>query len=52
MESLAQKRARVRKVIAALRKAHPDARQALEFSNPLELLIALILAARAPGRLG
>lgn len=47
MESLAQKRTRVRKVITALRKAHPDARQALEFSNPLELLIALILAARA-----
>jgi endonuclease-3 len=47
MESLAEKRARVRQVIAALRKAHPDARLALNFATPLELMIALILAARA-----
>src|ERR1700731_2645758 len=47
MESLEQKRARVKKIIAALKKAHPDAKLALDFSNPLELLIALILAAQA-----
>jgi len=40
-------RARVRRVIAALRRAHPDAKLALEFANPLELLVALILAAQA-----
>jgi endonuclease-3 len=46
-ESTEKKKARVRKIIAALRKAHPDAQQALEFSSPLDLLVALILAARA-----
>lgn len=45
-ESLQQKRNRVRKIIARLKKAYPDARLELNFSNPLELLIALILAAR------
>ncbi len=37
----------IRKIIAILRKTHPDAKQALHFSNPLELLVALILAAQA-----
>jgi endonuclease-3 len=46
-ETPEQKRARVKQVIAALKKAHPDAKLALNFSNPLELLIALILAAQA-----
>jgi endonuclease-3 len=46
-ESLQQKQARIRKIIAALGKTHPDARLALSFSSPLELLIALILAAQA-----
>ncbi len=46
-ESLDSKRARTRKIIAALKKTHPDARLALDFSNPLELLVALILAAQA-----
>lgn len=46
-ETLDEKKARVKKVITALKKAHPDAKQALEFSNPLELLVALILAAQA-----
>ena len=46
-ESLEQKRARVKKIIATLKKTHPDAKLALDFSNPLELLIALILAAQA-----
>ncbi len=39
--------ARVRRIIAALQRTHPDARLALNFSNPLELLVALILAAQA-----
>ena len=37
---------RVVEIIRVLRKAYPDARLALTFSNPLELLIALILAAQ------
>lgn len=40
-------RARVKKIVERLEKAHPDAKLALDFSNPLELLIALILAAQA-----
>lgn len=38
--------ARVKKIIAELTVAHPDARLALDFSTPHELLIALILAAQ------
>src|SRR5256712_6926436 len=45
-ESLQAKRARARKIVRALRKAYPDARIALDFSNPLELLVATILAAQ------
>ena len=37
----------VRKIISRLEKAHPDAKLDLDFANPLELLIALILAAQA-----
>jgi endonuclease-3 len=40
-------RARVKKIIARLEKAHPDARLALDYTNPLELLISLILAAQS-----
>lgn len=47
MESREAQRRRVRKMVAALQRAHPDARLALEFSNGLELLVALILAAQA-----
>jgi hypothetical protein len=36
----------VKEWIRRLEAAHGDARQALEFSTPLELLIALILAAQ------
>src|SRR5882762_470056 len=46
-ESHEAKRVRVRKVIALLKRTHPDAKLALDFSNPLELLVALILAAQA-----
>jgi endonuclease-3 len=46
MESLPQRKARVTRIIAGLRRAHPDAKLALDFSNPLELLVDLILAAQ------
>jgi endonuclease-3 len=46
-ESYATKQARVRKIIAVLKRTHPDAKLALDFTNPLELLVALILAAQA-----
>ena len=45
-ESLENKRKRVLKVIKGLRRAYPDARCALYFRNPLELLIATILSAQ------
>jgi endonuclease III len=37
----------VAKILARLEKVHPDAKLALDYTNPLELLIALILAAQA-----
>lgn len=37
----------IKKLIARLEKVHPDAKLDLDFTNPLELLIALILAAQA-----
>lgn len=39
--------ARVEKIVDKLNRAHPDAKLDLDFTNPLELLIALILAAQA-----
>lgn len=36
----------VQKIIALLEKEHPDAKIALEYANPLELLIATILSAQ------
>ena len=42
-----QKRGRVINILKRLKQAYPDARLALDFSSPLELLIALILAAQA-----
>ena len=45
--SSARKKVQVKKVIERLEKAHPDAKLDLDFTNPLELLIALILAAQA-----
>jgi len=38
---------RVKKIIERLEKAHPDAKLALDYANPLELLISLILAAQS-----
>jgi endonuclease-3 len=43
----ARKKARIKRIIERLEKAHPDAKLDLDFTNPLELLIALILAAQA-----
>ena len=45
-ESLDAKRIRARKIIAMLEKAYPDAKCALNFTTPLELLVATILAAQ------
>jgi endonuclease III len=39
-------RARLKKIIAGLRQAYPDAHCELNFSNPLELLVATILSAQ------
>ena len=45
-ESLEAKKKRARTIIAALEKAYPDAKCALTFTTPLELLVATILAAQ------
>ncbi|PYN02820.1 MAG: endonuclease III [Candidatus Rokuibacteriota bacterium] len=45
-ESKGVKRARAKKIIRELKKAYPDAKIALDFGNPLELLVATILAAQ------
>jgi endonuclease-3 len=42
-----RKKVRIKKIIERLKKAHPDAKLDLDFTDPLELLIALILAAQA-----
>jgi len=45
-ESLGQKQARTRDVIAGLQRAYPDAHCELNYSSPLELLVATILSAQ------
>ena len=45
-ESPAKTKQRVAKIIAALKKAYPDARCALDHRSPLELLVATILSAQ------
>jgi endonuclease-3 len=45
-ESREAKRARARTIVRALKKAYPDAQIALDFENPLELLVATILSAQ------
>src|SRR5204862_2129071 len=45
-ESKELKAARVKKIITALRETYPDAHCELDYSNPLELLIATILSAQ------
>jgi endonuclease-3 len=44
---VAAKKPNINKIILHLEKVHPDAKLDLDFTNPLELLIALILAAQA-----
>ena len=45
-ETLDARRARARALVRALKKAYPDAKIALDFTTPLELLAATILAAQ------
>src|SRR5437016_12260126 len=45
-ESHQAKAARIKKIIAALRKTYPDAHCELDHSTPLQLLIATILSAQ------
>jgi endonuclease-3 len=45
-ETLAARKARARRILAALERAYPDAALALEFRTPLELLVATMLAAQ------
>ena len=45
-ESVQQRTARAKKIIAGLRATYPDAHCELNYSNPLELLIATILSAQ------
>jgi endonuclease-3 len=45
-ESHAALKLRLEKIIAALKRAYPDAHCELDFSNPLELLVATILSAQ------
>ena len=45
-ESLQDKQARVRKIVAGLRETYPDAHCELNYSSPLELLVATILSAQ------
>lgn len=45
-QTKAQLKARTAEIIARLRQRFPDARTALNFSNPLELLVATILSAQ------
>ena len=45
-ESREMKRKRVSEIMSRLHKAHPDAKCALTYSNPLELLLATILSAQ------
>jgi endonuclease-3 len=46
MVLLEPNRARVKRIIGALEREHPDAKLDLNFDSPLDLLIALILAAQ------
>ena len=41
--------AQLKKIIAGLKQAYPDAQCELDHSNPLELLVATILSAQCTG---
>jgi len=46
MASIDEKKKRIGKIIALFKNKYPDARCALNFSNPLELLVATVLSAQ------
>ena len=46
-ETLADKKERVEKIIELLGKEYPDAKTALHYSSPLEILVATILSAQS-----
>jgi endonuclease III len=46
-DDLVTQKSRLNKILKRLEKAHPDAKLDLDFKNPLELLVALVLAAQA-----
>ena len=45
-ETATARRARARKILQALERAYPDAKIALDFGTPLQLLVATILSAQ------
>jgi len=45
-ETVVAKRSRARKILTLLQRTYPDARIALDFSTPFELLVATILSAQ------
>ena len=49
-ESLQDRQSRTRKIVEGLQKAYPNAHCELNFSNPLELLVATILSAQCTDR--
>src|SRR6478672_13392427 len=46
MENVEARKKRTKSIVKILKKTYPDVRLALDFNTPLELLIALILAAQ------
>ena len=45
-ESLSQRQARAKRILAGLRKTYPDAHCELDYASPLQLLVATILSAQ------
>ena len=46
MEAASERKKRARRIVRLLKKEYPDARCSLNYSNPLELLVATILSAQ------
>jgi len=46
-ETPAEKKARAQKIYARLKKAYPDAKVALNFTTPLEMVVATVLSAQS-----
>src|SRR5580658_6481673 len=49
-ENLESRKARAQRIMVALESAYPDAHCELNYSNPLELLVATILSAQCTDR--